>query len=144
MSSNQDSTVREVFVYGTLMSGYGNHKYFLSDADVWGEAVTVEPKYDLVCLGGFPGVLPGGECAIDGELYTVDDFTMKRLDRLESNGEMYQREIVPVMTQNGGIVNAWMYIFLGEPWRQSRDTVENYQTEAGFFVQKWLGPSHKW
>lgn len=135
-------SIREVFVYGSLMSDKSNHKYFLLDAEDWGPAVTVEPKYDLVCLGGFPGVLPDGECGVIGELYTVDDDTFERLDTLESNGVMYRRELVPVALQDGVVVDAWMYIFLGEPWaRRNGENVVEYQTDAGFFVQKWTGPN---
>lgn len=73
--------MKKVFVYGSLLQGFGNH-VLLEDAEFVGESET-EPKYDMVSLGGFPGVLEGGETAIKGEVYQVDDKIEARLDCLE-------------------------------------------------------------
>ena len=127
-----------VFVYGSLKRGFGNHS-IVSDSKFVSKGVTLEPVYDLVGLGGFPGALRNGENAIEGELYLVDRRTFRRLDQLESNGSMYQREVIPVVNiETGEIEQAWIYIFLQEPWCSDLERVSCSQTEAGFFVQSWI------
>lgn len=82
-----------VFVYGSLLSGLGNHPFivggtFLSPAIVPG-------KFKMIDLGSFPAVFRDDDgCDIIGEVYQVDGATLRRLDRLESNGRFYTRELV--------------------------------------------------
>lgn len=80
-----------LFVYGTLHKKQPNHKRFLSDAVYLGEAET-KRKYELYDVGGFPGMLRGGRNRVVGELYAVDDDTLKTIDRLEGVPHMYRRE----------------------------------------------------
>lgn len=133
-----------VFVYGSLKQGYGNYRHFLTRSEFVGPAVTVEPVYTLISLGGFPGVLKDGENAIFGEVYRVDDRVFQSLDHLESNGSMYQREQIQVAGQDGEVHLAWIYIFLGSPWTRRRnlyESVEFLETDAGFLVQNWVNHS---
>ncbi len=58
-------------VYGTLKEGFSNHEYHLGGAKFLGKFIT-EPKYTLFD-GGFPVVERGGNTAIQGELYLVED-----------------------------------------------------------------------
>ena len=61
-----------VFVYGTLLSGFGNHARLLAGrSKMIGEAQTYA-EYTMVSLGGFPGVIEGGDTSIQGEVYEVD------------------------------------------------------------------------
>jgi gamma-glutamylcyclotransferase (GGCT)/AIG2-like uncharacterized protein YtfP len=92
----------KVFVYGTLKRGWGNHR-ILEESNLLGECVT-HPNFTMVHLGGFPGVLMGGETAISGEVYEVDELTMNRLDGLEGYPSFYNRLEIP--TDYG---MAWMY-----------------------------------
>ena len=74
--------MKKVFVYGSLLSGLGNHP-LLSNSTLLG--VTKSPReFAMLDLGSFPGVVldEEGEEMI-GEVYEVDDTTMNRLDRLE-------------------------------------------------------------
>lgn len=95
-----------VFVYGTLKKGYGNH-HLLSRSKFLDTAVTRGVLHDL---GAFPAARTndsGGQ--IHGELYSVDDETLARLDRLEGIPTFYQRD--KVETSKGP---AWIYTMNNE------------------------------
>lgn len=93
-----------VFVYGSLMHGYGNHRR-LEGAEFVGEDAL--PKgYTMVDVGYFPGLLDGGKQSITGELYRVDDETLEDLDQLEGAPDLYYRK--RVRTDSG--FTAWVYI----------------------------------
>jgi gamma-glutamylcyclotransferase (GGCT)/AIG2-like uncharacterized protein YtfP len=105
----------KVFVYGTLKKGYGNNEFFLNNdrTKFIGDGITAAADFDMISLGGFPGVLDNGTCAILGEIYEVDDTIVKRLDSLESNGSMYLRKQFTFYTMDGEKhEDVWMYIFL--------------------------------
>ena len=81
----------KVFVYGTLQQGRHNH-HILRNARFIGKAVTVR-KYGMTDVG-FPFMLRDQRVApVAGELFDIgDDFDcLARLDRLESEGRMYDR-----------------------------------------------------
>jgi len=78
-----------VFTYGTLRKGEVNH-HLLAQARFVTEART-EPCFDLFDLGPFPAMSTGGETAVFGEIYAVDEATLARLDRLEGHPSFYQR-----------------------------------------------------
>lgn len=103
-----------VFVYGSLKDGYPNHGY-LERQERLGKAKTLEKRFKMVSFDHFPGVSEMGRYKIRGELYSVSNEAMRSLDRLESNGYFYKREPVPVKTEDGQVVEAWMYLLLTEP-----------------------------
>ena len=94
--------MNKVFVYGTLKMGFGNHR-LLENSELLGEETT-DPRYTMVSLGGFPGVLKGGNTKIHGEVYAVNELTMKHLDRLEGYPNFYNRKTIE--TKYG---DAWIY-----------------------------------
>lgn len=113
----QDNT-HIVFVYGTLKKGQGNH-HLLKDSVHVGNAAYYGG--DLRSAGGFPVLFSGGTQVVCGECYRIDDRTLARLDRLEGNGQMYQRELVSVTYNPSGIATdcsrtAWMYFGVHECW----------------------------
>ena len=93
-----------VFVYGTLLSGEPNH-HVLADAELIGQASTA-PDFLLVDLGAFPALVPGGETAVAGEVYKVDNATLARLDHLEGHPRFYRRE--PITLNSGQDALAYM------------------------------------
>jgi gamma-glutamylcyclotransferase (GGCT)/AIG2-like uncharacterized protein YtfP len=111
LDTSYDGKIR-VFVYGTLKSGRGNNRWFLSDSTLHGRA-RLDGDWRMIDLGGFPAVL---ECKKDGavrtpvcgEVWLVSKDTLRELDRLEGYPEFYKRR--PVVTAFGP---AWMY-FMGE------------------------------
>ena len=84
-----------VFCYGSLKRGFGNHR-LLDTSTFVGEAIT-EARYTMIPLGFFPGVIQSGNTSIRGELYDVDEVTLRRLDRLEGHPTFYQRQEIDVL-----------------------------------------------
>ena len=78
-----------VFVYGTLLRGESNAD-LLAEAHYRGHAHT-SPGFELVDLGAYPAMIPGGNSSVMGELYAVDSRTLATLDRLEGHPEYYRR-----------------------------------------------------
>lgn len=103
MTDKMNGTTR-VLVYGTLLSGEPNHG-LLADAAFVGLART-EPAFELVSLGPFPAIVPGGRTVVVGEVYAVDPPTLDSLDRLEGHPTFYQRR--KLRLQNGDEVLAYL------------------------------------
>lgn len=93
-----------VFVYGTLLSGLGNHGILSTSAFV--RASRSEPRFTMVDLGAFPGIVEGGSTAIVGELYDVGHATLARLDRLEGHPRFYERKTIAL--DDGSAVAAYV------------------------------------
>jgi gamma-glutamylcyclotransferase (GGCT)/AIG2-like uncharacterized protein YtfP len=86
----------KVFVYGTLLRGFGNHEYCLKDSTFVKEDSL--PKFEMRTHGSYPGIRPlvwnRATSKVHGEIYEVNEQTLERLDHLEG--------IVPeVAVQNG-------------------------------------------
>lgn len=103
-----------VFVYGTLQKGFHNHRLLERSIDC-GPAKTA----DRYVLRSRPHGIPfaGRDKAvsqIEGELYEVNDATLRRLDQLEGcridNPELswYHRELIDVHWR-GECLKAWIY-----------------------------------
>ena len=83
----------KVFVYGSLLSGLGNHRV-LGDS-VMIEETTMQIAANMVSLVAFPALVHGSEINdIKGEVYAVDEQTFSALDRLEGHPHFYQRMLV--------------------------------------------------
>jgi len=96
-----------VFVYGTLKKHHHNHS-LLQHSKYLGAGQTVE-KYSLYS-SGIPFVTKHPQTSvIHGELYSVNDHTLARLDRLEGHPDWYKREEVEILVDNRMIVTAWLY-----------------------------------
>jgi gamma-glutamylcyclotransferase (GGCT)/AIG2-like uncharacterized protein YtfP len=78
-----------VFVYGTLMKGELHHTSIQHARFV--RAAETPAAYELVQIDYYPAMLRGGSSRIVGELYEVDDETLKRLDELEEVPHYYER-----------------------------------------------------
>jgi gamma-glutamylcyclotransferase (GGCT)/AIG2-like uncharacterized protein YtfP len=86
-----------IFVYGTLKRGCSNH-HFLAGQKFVGEARTA-PGFRLFELEGHPGLVPRKEDrdGVAGEVWSVDDAALVRLDALEGLDEgTYRREVIPL------------------------------------------------
>lgn len=49
------------------------------------------PEFELVDLGEYPALIPGGAVAVRGELYVVDVKTLARLDKFEQHPKLFVR-----------------------------------------------------
>jgi len=103
-----------VFVYGSLMRGFHNHR-LLADATFVGENRTV-PGFAMWSMGAYPAVTrnPGGT-AVPGEVYEVDAETLTALDQLEGHPVHYRRESVRLADGT----EAWVYLYPAPPDRAS-------------------------
>ena len=98
----------KVFVYGTLRRGEPNH-YLLESAKYIGTTKTPEGLFVLHDLGPFPAAEPVDVVwspSIVGEVYEVDDETLKKLDTLEGVDSGFYRRI-RVGTPLG---ECWIYV----------------------------------
>jgi gamma-glutamylcyclotransferase (GGCT)/AIG2-like uncharacterized protein YtfP len=115
----------KLFVYGTLLSGEGNHRR-LSASRLLG-AQRTEPRYTLISLGRFPALLEGGDTSVSGEVYEVDALTLAALDQLEGHPHFYRRTSLALL---GGesvqgyvlarVLNATYPLIPGGDWREYR------------------------
>ena len=88
-----------------------NHERYLKGRKYQGQAVL--PGYALFNLGSFPGIIPDANERVLGELYDIDEKTLKRLDVLEDNGRLYSRKTTEVW--RGDIkIKAEVYVWNGE------------------------------
>jgi gamma-glutamylaminecyclotransferase len=82
-----------LFLYGTLKRGCSNHGQMAGQTFV-GPARTV-PGFRLYDLGGYPGIVPQADDreGVEGEVWSVNDEGLLRLDRFEGVHEgLYRRE----------------------------------------------------
>ena len=116
-----------VFVYGTLLRGERANS-FLDEAEFASDAVLRDfAMYDLGC---YPGIVGRKGEAVLGELYYVDDATLKHLDEYEGEGSLYRRTTVLVNTSDGEEATALAYIYAhsveGKPLVRSRWNMKDY------------------
>lgn len=104
-----------VFVYGTLKKGgYYSHGFNKERVSVTPAKMVGGTMYNL---GGFPGLVLGGNDIVNGELHLYKEFSkvVRRLDRIEGfrkqNYEcnLYNKHVVEVETQDGRTVKAMVY-----------------------------------
>ena len=132
---------QRVFVYGSLMKGFGNHQ-MLKGAKPIAKTKTKD-DYTMVSLYAFPAALKkpykkyGITGKIVGEVYEVSETTLRDLDILESNGRMYKREKVQVA---GVITPVWMY-FLMRPGSMKFEDDNFGIVKKGDSVV-WVGPKN--
>ncbi|MGO3930740.1 gamma-glutamylcyclotransferase family protein [Rhodopseudomonas pseudopalustris] len=109
-----------LFVYGTLMRGFDNPmaRLLSSDADYLGPATMPGRLYRV---RHYPGLIAADDPAdiVFGELFRLrrPHETLPRLDDYEGCGEgvaepaQYRREVARVTLQDGGAVEAFVYIY---------------------------------
>lgn len=72
----------KIAVYGSLMKGLHNHKYFLKNAEYLGQFES-EPEFTLFDIGSFPGLKKDGTTSILMEVYNINKDILKLIDGLE-------------------------------------------------------------
>jgi len=101
-----------IFVYGTLLKGL-ERSYVLDDSELIGDAVA--GGVQLYDLGYYPGI-KRSDGAVIGELYDVDDITLKTLDTIEGfdsnniNNSLYHRSEIRIIAPSTTIpVFSYLY-----------------------------------
>jgi gamma-glutamylcyclotransferase (GGCT)/AIG2-like uncharacterized protein YtfP len=87
-----------LFVYGTLKRGCNNHPHLAGQKFVG--AARTPPGYRLYDLGGYPGIAvqPDDHNGVVGEVWSVDDAALERLDHFEGVHEgLYRRGPLPLL-----------------------------------------------
>ncbi len=106
-----------LFVYGTLKRDGANHRVLEAlGARLVGRARTVTSR-TLVDLGPYPALLAvdaerdaaGGP--VHGEVFAIDDGAIGSVDAFEGVPELYRREPVRVVLEDGATLDAFTYVF---------------------------------
>jgi len=92
-----EAIARHVFVYGTLRKGEGNDINHLRPAPCFVGMGTVKGLLHLVSW--YPGLVPGGEGNVVGEVYEITPGLERRLDEIEEvypepTGEYFKRMLI--------------------------------------------------
>lgn len=86
------SEMNKLFVYGTLRQEGGHLRHGVMKTSNFLGKYKTKPNYDMVNLRSFPGLLKDGDNVIVGEVYEVDDNTLKSCDMIEGHPNFYKRE----------------------------------------------------
>lgn len=100
---------------------------YLTEQKFIGEAVL--KGYAMYQVRSYPGVIPDNSDSILGELYEIDERTLKRLDRLEGEGYLYKRTSEKV-TVDKTEYDAYVYIWLGNIEDRPKISFENMPWRA--------------
>jgi gamma-glutamylcyclotransferase (GGCT)/AIG2-like uncharacterized protein YtfP len=96
-----------VFVYGTLRKG--DSRFGVLDDSKCIAKVAHADGFEMLHLGGFPGIVPGNG-RIVGEVYEIDEDTLARLDSIEGYREddpkhsLYIRQEIDAYYEDGGTI----------------------------------------
>lgn len=107
MNIERIEKLNKIFVYGTLMKKRANHDRYLKNTIYLGPAKL--EGYALYDLGLYPGIKKKNGSEVLGELYDVDNETLKKIDMLEGEGFLYLRKKVEVRQLGGKKVEAFVY-----------------------------------
>jgi len=98
-----------IFVYGTLMSGFGLHRLLANRSEHIGNG-TVAAR--LLDLNSYPAAVRDAHGTVVGEVYRLGDRDLLRaLDSAE--GPQYHRQEVAVRMADGREVTTFIYWYVG-------------------------------
>ena len=104
--------MNNIFVYGSLKQGYWNHHYLEKESVNYLGTGYIK-GYKLYKVASFPGMKKTyDEDEVSyGEIYSVDDETLKEIDLLEYEGYLYKRIMVNVSILDKNF-NCFAYEFI--------------------------------
>lgn len=109
IEKGEASGLLPIFVYGTLLKGFGNYSRFLAPKEPIGKA-TIHAR--MLSLGGFPGIydLDRTMLVVQGEVYMVTEDELRAIDRLEGYYALYPERGLYNRLPTTAVVNA------GDAW----------------------------
>ncbi len=97
-----------VFVYGTLMEGqYNYQRYLYPEKPIAHGCIN---GYIVLDLGAYPGIVQG-QGTVKGEVFEIPCSKLPELDRLESNGSLYDRVWTTVYIEKSKSLPAYVYVY---------------------------------
>lgn len=105
---SEDRTL--LFIYGTLKTGASNHAV-LADQEFIAEVKTI-PGARLYVVADYPGLVidPADKSGVQGELWSVDNEALARLDAFEGLPEkLYRRDQVTLATPHDSVIAETYY-----------------------------------
>ena len=130
----ETQTSNYIFVYGTLRSDVGSKNELgvnigkdMRKACTFVGKATIEGE--LFDAGDFPCLIQGNSTnVVHGELYEIyDKGIIQQLDWFESNGNLYNRVVYPVICE-GVEYKAWVYFYM-------RDITDMVEVESGDYLE---------
>ena len=128
-----------IFVYGTLMTGFGNN-YIISEANLIDNiARTNTPEFDLIDFGGFPALIRKCEDGffVEGELWNVSSsLIMERLDNLEGHPNFYRRQSITIYSYlegSGELITEVLAYIIDNPSEYNLPVVSNHNNR----IKRW-------
>jgi gamma-glutamylaminecyclotransferase len=120
-----------LFVYGTLKAGFHWHNKFLSQAKFVSKSTTVDPLALVVGDSGVPYLLlniQGGKY-VRGEIWSVNDESLKGLDEYEGVGKGYYCRKTIRVTHDNSIIEADAYFKIDAGTLQNKPFLDEYTLE---------------
>lgn len=92
----------KIFVYGSLKRGFYNGLDLPYWGDVGREAyeqieflgtATSSPEYTMISCGSYPAIIEYGNTSIVGEVWSIPNVILERIDRMEYGAGYYKTKI---------------------------------------------------
>lgn len=127
--------MHQIFVYGTLKSGFANHDEMLKGEKFLGSYVTID-KFPLVITGPWNSPVmfpePGIGNRVFGEVYEVNEIKLKKLDEFEyvHLPQGFRRIKLKVKSKMDDVLVVEAYMRLRECIKEIRsEYISNYQDQ---------------
>jgi gamma-glutamylcyclotransferase (GGCT)/AIG2-like uncharacterized protein YtfP len=99
-----------VFVYGSLKRGYRLFSQYLGGSEFVGEATLKNYTIHKVEGAWYPGIQEG-KGQVQGEVFKIGPETLKQLDLVEGEGQLYDRVSADVVMAKGETLSVFVYVF---------------------------------
>ena len=130
-----------VFVYGTLMRGGANHTVLVRLGARYVAAARTARGRTLVDLGPYPALLPLDDARdsvapnVHGEVFAVEESLLPELDAFEGVPELYARESIDLVTDDGE-ANAFTYVFAKKTPKSAQPVTTGRYVKVGAILEK--------
>ena len=104
----------KLVVYGTLMTGEGNHSLCANAMSIT-PCTIVGTLYDTGW--GFPAFEQTGDTVVHAELIEIPFEDWSHVDCLEGYPRLYDRKLVPATLADGSVEEGWVYVMNEIPSR---------------------------